>query len=436
MKYISIMILMTVILHANYTENIQLHYVLDTKYKIMDIENAKNKNTKTEYSSVELRPRLDLHDKDFGMIFSLEAVMRYTKGIGTIAPQSTPHFYPNFAHQENGKSIYLNSMYFGKRFKIGQIEHEIGIGLPPFLNGWPYEYKEHNIVRGSGIAPLVQMSSESIYYCGDYTSLSDYNRIQLIAAVSKTMDIIPTNPDFQNDQYKDSFGIVLFLQIDNDKHLFKVMYQYDRLKYLNDYKGSPEPADRVWTLGDTQILGLGYAYDDYDVGVIYYNVFSMSYHKPDSSDSEVLLSNLEAHIDETINAGKMPPNIKDEITNGNDSVGWSNLIGIKKEIDLDIIDKTVYIGAEWFTTSKNWFTKSVDTPTSSIYNLNTKGNVYTLYSGIYLKSNMSINFSYSRVENKWVNEIGTVNVGYNIDDSVRNTYQSNDIYTIQFVWDF
>ena len=419
-------------------DSLDIHSTLITTYKHMDINYKTTGNDKKEYYSAELIPHFSYINHDYGLLFKGDIVFRYSNGEGTIAPKSNSLFCPDFSYQEEGEAVYLESLYFGKQFKTGDVLHEVGVGLPPFSKGWPYEYKEHNIPRGTGMEPLVQMSYESIYYSGDLTKLTSFDKVQFVLSYGRDMGILPTNPDLNNEKYEDSHGVVAFLQISEEKNRYKFMYQYDEFTFVNKSTTDPNSSEtKQWNLGDTHLLGLGYAYNDLeDNGFIFYDMIAVSHHRPDKNDMGKIHALIDNCVERRINELGMPEALRDENVGTDSSTGWSNLIGIKKEIDMFEIDKTVYVGAEWFKTSKDWFTKSVDSPTTSLYNLYTKGDIYTLYTGIYFKPNMSLNVSYSKVKNRWVNSLGSVNVGYDLDDTVRDAYISNDILTVKFVWDF
>lgn len=408
---------------------------LDMKYKHMEIETTESDETKI-YREIKLKPYLQYYNEYLGVSVKSEIVFMTRDGEGTISPKSTSLFCPNFSNQDESTSAaYVNSLYIEKEFRTENTISTIGVGIPPFSDGWPNEYRTHNIPRGTGMAPLVQMSRESIYYTNNFTNLTSFDNAKFMISYGSIMDIIPTNKDYQNEKYLGSYGTIAYLEIEEDKNKYKLMYQHDTIKFYN--ASSLDASDhKSWKLGTTDIIGIGYAFDNLDdSGNIFYNIFSASYHKPDREMTEIQTLIREC-AGRRINRGEFGDGIYNELADTSDSYGWSNLIGFKQEFDNVIFNKTMYLGAEWFTTSKDWFTEATDTPNSTLYNLYTKGNVYTVYSGIYFQPNMSLNISYSRVENKWVNEMGSVNVGYSVENTVRDAYKNNNIVQIQYVWDF
>lgn len=418
--------------------DIDIHTSLDIKYKYMDIERTNEIDNEIKiYKQVELKPYVTYHNDELGISVKSEVVFRSRTGDGTIAPKTTSPFCPNFSYQDDAiNSVYLNSLYVEKEFKTENTSNAIGFGLPPFSDGWPNEYRTHNVPRGTGLAPLVQMGYESIYFTSNFTNLTSFDNAQFMVSYGVIQDILPTNQDFNNKKYKDTTGLIAYLEIDEEKHKYKLLYQHDNLKFYNA-STLDATEHKLWTLGVTDIVGMGYAYDNLDDnGNIVYNIFSVSHHTPNKESMSEIQLLIRDCIAKRVSKGILHPDAINEMSDTKDTYGWSNLIGFKQEFDNTPINKTIYLGTEWFTTSKNWFTKAVDTPNSTLYNLYTKGNIYTVYSGIYFMPTMSLNISYSRVENKWVNKYGTVNNGYPIDATVRDAYKTNNVVQIQYVWDF
>lgn len=257
-------------------------------------------------------------------------------------------------------------------------DNDIGtIGILSFKKGAFSEYTKSGLRQAEGLMTLYYLNMPGIFYT---KYINDY-KIQIGYAAHTSCDLIAKNR-YEHSQEGSDIAF-LFASKTYNKQTIKVNISHAKIMYNTVQSFAKKDIEELGILDN---IGIGYVYDDRDqTGNLFYTIAAVSQTK---FDGTALTNNTPIEA----------PGVK--LSKEDARIGYSLLLGVKKDIDGFIGTKEGFIGSEIFYASKYWVSLVTDEVSTNEYAWGDIGTSYKVYTGISLspKIKTSINYRYSNFD--------------------------------------
>ncbi len=356
---------------------------------------------------------------------------------------------------KNINDIYFRTLYLSYKLpQINDINHMVAVGTMPFDNGSWNEYKGKPQMA-NGLSLLLDMSFDAIVYIADIRkpTNTDFFQIRLgHGEYLKFDDLYNHSKQELLSAKKTNINFINF-DIKENVHNFKLEGYQTNWLFDNTY------------IGTVNNIGVGYAYNKLqDDGYVLYGTVAKSIAKGSykeytdkkmhaARDSLITGFVQKHHVDYNTAANMVDTqlsNITPEfvaeangitlkdtgLVQGKETSGWAFQVGGKKELWSEEFDINWFIGADYFKSSKDWVTTTVETYTNNSIDTLIKGEAYHIGSGINFDNNKILTFSWVHENRKWVPSAINDVVGLLPEETNRKVLTERDIFRVNFVWMF
>ena len=248
------------------------------------------------------------------------------------------------------------------------------VGVLSFKKGAFSEYTKAGLRQSEGLMTLYYLNMPGIFYT---SYILDY-KIQVGYAAHTNFNFVSKNR-YEHSQDGSNISFLFASKI-YEKQTFKFNASHAKIIYDTVSGLSDKETAKLGTLDN---IGFGYVYDEREfTGNIFYGIGALS---QTDFDGTRLTNGHEITA----------PGIK--LSNEESRLGYSLLLGAKKDIDSSILNKDLFIGAEYFYASKYWVSLVTDEVSTNEYSWGDLGSSYKSYIGITLnpKIKASANYRYS-----------------------------------------
>lgn len=366
-----------------------------------------------------------------------------------------------FKNSDRTKEQEYNDIHFTTLYvsgilpEINGYKHLLAIGTMPFQGG-SFEYYKHNgPSEGTGMSLLINMPLDAIMYVGDLSDLYDVDRLQIRIGYGEYLKFANTYQHNEMIGIKTKGTTSKFINFDliDGHHNFKLE------AYQSEWKYSSIPA------GTLTNLGVGYAFDDIEhSGFVAYG--SLGYSNVKGSYNAVIESEIKNKREDLINFAMNTYHIPYsyaaaavdyQLSNINNSLvsqifqvpasetgymedvdadGWAFQVGMKQEWWIEHFDVDLFLGAEYFQSSKNWATQTLrGLPRHGIDPL-LKGKAYEIYTGIKNNDNFIFTVSYVQEIREWGSMYANDVIGVSVSESSRYLLEKRDMIKFDIKWMF
>jgi len=341
------------------------------------------KNLNTSFNRREIKNYLDIQISD---------VLKISSTVG---------YYNNGREYNKDKDlgeIWLtqdrSNMFIEKLFAqvtLAEIEDfrlSFAYGIIPLTGGNFKKFSNQDEIQGNGLFTLIDLNLQ-----GGFLVLSNENHILKIGKNYWKKD------NWQHDEKlieanDGTEGIFTFYEYSNDKHTLELNYITADVKY----KGL--------AMGDAQLFGLGYSYNDLlESGFVYYGI--LGYSIWNSKFKDVLNSGVFGSATNTIKWANT--NLPEQYDFDNDTQkGSSVLLGTKYYTELFGYETDV--GFEYFKTSKNWSSFNNGSLFYNDYGFWRRrgSDIYTIYTDFKFTKNLIASMKLSYVDNGYTAKNGSI----------------------------
>jgi len=318
----------------------------------------------------------------------------------------------NFTYLDERYSRAYNKIYpVESYFELSELaingyvtkDDVITAGILTFKEGAFSEMQKIKASQSDALMTLIYINMTGIFYTHHY----DENKIQIGYAKRFGNDKILSKNRYEHSVDESD---IMFMFTNNvyGKHTFKTNIMHSHILYesLSDKKNRP--------LGDLGLIGLGYSYNDLsESGYIGYGIIALSATHFDGS----LLSPTGKKFEY--------PNVANFSDEGQ-RIGYSSLIGIKKEYDNILFKKDFYLGAEHFYASKYWISYVTDQSNFGYYTWGNLGNTYNIYTGVNINPTFKIGLNYQYQDIQY-SKLGGGNSVKKVNDFTKGFYMNLNI---------
>jgi len=279
----------------------------------------------------------------------------------------------------------------------------LSTGIISFKNGVFSEHSRIGLKQSDALMTLYYLNMNGIFYTH---YINRDNKIQI--GYGKRIDKLYALPEDRYEHSREGSSVMyLFTSHKFNKHTIKLNVSTSNIMYKKVYSNNVEK------LGRLNIAGLGYQYDDRDdTGNLFYSIFGVSQTKFDSRKISPTGTALSG------------PGFK--FSEEKSKIGYSILLGMKKDFDAIIFKKDVYVGIEYFHASKKWVSYTTDTQTVGYYSWGHLGNFYKLYTGINITPKLKLGVAF-HIEQYNYSKISGGNNYKKIDDKAEQLHFRLDI---------
>ena len=257
----------------------------------------------------------------------------------------------------------------------------VSLGIFSFKAGAFSEHTKIGMKQSDALMTLYYMNLAGIFYTRHF---DDSSKLQIGYASRRYSELIP------EDRYDTSRtgSDIMFVFTTNTFGRNTIKFNLSTSQLYHESLISQKPKK----VGDLIVSGIGYEFDNRDDnGVLIYSILGVS---STLIDGRVLVGNKQ-YIDDKVS-----------FTDEDQRIGYSYLLGAKKDFDNPLFNFDMFIGSEIFYASKYWASYVSDHSNADEYAYSDLGTSLKLYLGGNITPKCKVSIHYKHVNFDYSKKIG------------------------------